>query len=192
MTRIEQKEATKAISNSSREDYRSHVDSIINDMAAAETVGNTREVTRLTKQLSGKSSQPSPMPSKDLQGAPITSSDQLLVEWNTFLSAKFAAPDIDKDAEVETTVCDEELLTDDELLTCLNGLSDNKAPGADNLPIESYKYSPTARDELFRIIRLIWDSEAIPPDIVKGVFIMLYKKNDQFGLYILFILLRET
>ena len=92
MTSTEQKEATRAISNSSREDYRTYIDNIINDIAAASTVGNTREVTRLTKRLSGKSSQPSPMPSKDLQGAPITSSDQLLVEWNKFLSAKFAAP----------------------------------------------------------------------------------------------------
>ena len=179
MTSTEQKETTKAIYNSCREDYRAHIDNIINVMAAAESVGNTREVTRLTKLLSGKSSHPSPMPSKDLQGAPITSSDQLLIEWNAFLSAKFAAPDIDKDAERETTVCEEDLLTDEELLICLNGLSDNKAPGADNLPIEAYKYSTTARDELFRIIRLIWNSEVIPPDLVKGVFIMLYKKNDR-------------
>jgi len=179
MTLTEQKESAKAISNSSREDYRSYVDGIINDMAAAEAVGNSREVTRLVKRLRGKSAQPSPMPSKDLQGDPIVSSDQLLAEWNKFLSAKFAAPDIDRAAEREATVSQEDHLTDEELLKCLNGLSENKAPGADNLPIEAYKYSLTARNELFRIIQLIWDSEVVPPDIVKGVFIMLYKKKSR-------------
>ena len=51
MSRIEQKEGSRAISISSREDYRTYIDNIINDIAAASTVGNTREVTLLTKRL---------------------------------------------------------------------------------------------------------------------------------------------
>ena len=179
MSSKEQKESSKAISKSSREDYRSHINGIIDDMADAEATGNTREITRLVKSLGGKVSQPSPMPSKDLNGDPIVSSEKLLKEWNTFLSAKFAPPLIDQDMELETTVCQEDHLEDEELLSCLNGLSDSKAPGADNLPIEAYKYSPTARDELFRIVKLIWDTEIVPNDIVQGIFIMLYKKKDR-------------
>ena len=185
MSQEEQRAATKAISQSNREDYRAYIDSMINDIASAEAVGNTREVNRLVKTLGGKTYQPSPMPSKDLQGDPIVSSEQLLAEWNTFLTAKFAPPDIDQSAQRETTVCEEDHLNDEELTTCLNGLSDNKAPGGDNIPIEAYKYSPTAREELFRIIRLIWDTEEVPPHIVNGVFIMLYKKKcrDDFKNY---------
>ena len=119
------------------------------------------------------------MPSKDLEGQPIVCSEKLLSEWNTFLSAKFAVPDVDKSFQKEATVCPEDHITDEELLSCLKGLSDGKAPGADGLPIEAYKYSPTATEELFRIVKLIWDTEVVPPDIVKGVFIMLYKKNDR-------------
>merc|ERR1712121_407772 len=101
-------------------------------MADAEATGNYREITRLVKTLGGKTSQPSPMPSKDLNGDPIVSSEKLLKEWNTFLSAKFAAPSIDQDMQLETTVCQEDHLEDLELLNCLIGLSDSKAPGADN------------------------------------------------------------
>ena len=119
------------------------------------------------------------MPSKDLNGDPIVSSEKLLKEWNIFLSAKFAAPSIDQDMQLETTMCQEDYLEDLELLNCLIGLSDSKAPGADNLPIEAYKYSFTARHELLRIVKLIWDTEIVPNDIVQGIFIMLYKKKDR-------------
>ena len=95
------------------------------------------------------------------------------LDWIQFLSAKFAAPPIDNAMQLETTVCEEDHLDDEELLNCLNGLSDSKAPGADNLPIEAYKYSPTARDDLFRIVKMIWDTEEVPSDIVQCMFIML-------------------
>ena len=52
-----------------------------------------------------------------------------------------------------------------------------KAPGWDDDPVELYQSSATAKAELFRIIRLIYDSEIIPTELVRGVFIMLYKKN---------------
>ena len=155
MSPTEQKASRKAISNSSRNDYRAYIDGIIKDMSEAELVGNSREINRLVKVLGGKSTQPSPMPSKDLDGQPIVCSQKLLSEWNTFLSAKFAPPDIDKHSQKEPTVCPEDHLTDQELHSCLKGLSDGKAPGADGLPIEAFKYSPTATAELFRIVKLI-------------------------------------
>ena len=179
MSRTEQRATNKAISNSSRNDYRAYIDRILDDMAAAESVGNSREINRLVKVLGGKQNQTSPMPSKDLNGEPIVCSEKLLSEWNTFLTAKFAQPSIDISSQRETTVCPEDHLTDEELQTCLKGLSDGKAPGPDGLPIEAFKYSPTASAELFRIVKLIWDTEEVPPDIVKGVFIMLYKKKDR-------------
>ena len=185
LNEAEIKASSKAISTASRNDYRSYMDDILKDMEKAETVGNTREITRLVKVIGGKTKQTSPMPSKGLDGEPITCSKTLLSEWNTFLSAKFAPHKIDKTAENETTVSPEDHLTDEELTACLKAMKDGKAPGADGLPIEAYKYSQTATEELFRIVRLIWDNEDIPQNIVKGIFIMLYKKKDRddFGNY---------
>ena len=146
-------------------------------MASAEAVGNMREVRSLIKTLGGKTTFQSTMPAKDLQGDTTLSSEQLLAAWNTFLSAKFSEPVRDKTAQRESTVSEEDPLTTEELEHCLNGMREGKAPGIDDIPIEAYKYSPTAKAELFRIIRLIWDSEDIPPDLVRGVFIMLYNNN---------------
>ena len=47
-------------------------------MDKASKTGNSREVTRLTKLLTGKAGKSAIMPSKDLAGSPIISSDQLL------------------------------------------------------------------------------------------------------------------
>ena len=92
----ERKTMNSVITRSRRDDYREYIDSIIQDMEAAERVGNAREVTRLTKILTkGKPSNITP--SKDLLGNPITSSEQLLASWNDFLANKFTQ-----------TACDEQ------------------------------------------------------------------------------------
>ena len=61
----ERKAASTAITRSCREDYRTYIDGVLNDMEVAERKGNMREVTRLTKLLSRKSN-PCISPSKDL------------------------------------------------------------------------------------------------------------------------------
>ena len=119
------------------------------------------------------------MPSKDLAGEPIMSSEQLLASWNSFLTDKFAAPAADSDRQREQTVSQDDPLLEEELEECLHALKDSKAPGFDGIPIEVYKNSECAKRELFRVTRLIWDTEVVPPDFVLGVFLMLHKKNDK-------------
>ena len=119
------------------------------------------------------------MPSKDLNGDPIVSTEELLSSWNKFLTEKFKSPSADLIRPRELTVSPEDNISEKELEDCLRSMKDGKAPGWDNLPIEAFKYSKVAKEELFRIVRLIWDTESIPPDLVKGVFIMLYKKNSR-------------
>ena len=185
MTKEQRKASSHMITKSTRDDYLSYVDNILEDMKKAEHTGNTREITRLRKMLGGKSNQSTIMPSKDLEGEPILSQQQLLDSWNKFLADKFSSPDSDKDRPQEATVSPEDHLGEAELEDALKSLKEGKAPGWDNIPIEAYKYSESAKSELFRIATLIWESESIPNDIIKGIFIMLYKKNcrNDFGNY---------
>ena len=125
------------------------------------------------------------MPSKDMNGKPITSEKQLLAAWNSFLSQKFAKPMSDNHQPTEATVPPEDTLLDSELETALKSLKSGKAPGTDNIPIEAYKYSMSSKNELFRICHLIWRSEFVPTEMLVGIFIMLYKRNSRndFGNY---------
>ena len=60
-----------------------------------------------------------------------------------------------------------------------NNLRDNKAPGWDGIPIEACRGSPAARTEFFVIVRLMWNTEDIPPALARGTFVMLYKKGSR-------------
>ena len=53
------------------------------------------------------------------------------------------------------------------------------------MPIEAYRGSDEAKYELFRISRLMWNTERIQTDLVRGMFIMIHKKGsrDDYGNY---------
>ena len=177
MSKEELISARRNIYKSGRDDYRKYVDSILQEIEKADRTGNSRAVTKLTKLLTRKSNS-TVMPSKNHSGEPITSTDELLTCWNEFLAKKFAAPECDHDRCIEELVSYEDHLTDKELDDALDGMKNDKAPGWDDMPAELYQNSPSAKAELYRIIRMIWDTEAVPPEMVRGVFIMLYKKKD--------------
>ena len=177
LNKEERKDMNRAIFKSCRNDYRAYVNGIIEDIESAERSGNAREITNLTKVLS-KSKNSNIMPSKDLAGSPNTTSEQLLESWNEFLSKKFAAPECDNNRDREHTVSKEDPLSVEELDAALFAMKSGKASGWDDVPVELYQNSKTARSELYRIIHLIYDSEIVPEELVRGIFIMLYKKKD--------------
>ena len=88
----ERKEVSNAISKSGREVYREYVNRVLNDIEAAERVGNMREISRLTRQLTNKSTAICINPSKTRDGSQIVTESQLLKEWEQFLGSKFSRP----------------------------------------------------------------------------------------------------
>ena len=181
----ERRAATRAITVSSRNDSREYVNSVLDDIEGAESVGNMRKVTKLTRTLANKDRVSNINPSKGADGKKIVSTTHLLGEWKTFLGSKFKRPASDGNRNIESTAAQEDSISENELTDCLLALRSGKATGWDNIPIEAYRGSCGARDELFRICRLMWTTEQIPADLVRGIFVMLYKKGqrDDFGNY---------
>ena len=107
--------AKRTISTSCREDHREYVDGILNDVEAAERCGNSREVSRLTRLLSGRRHTRSINPSKDLNGDLLVTQDRHLDEWSKFLGAKFVSPDADKNRSLEYVTAEDDELGDEEL-----------------------------------------------------------------------------
>ena len=150
---------------------------VLDDIEEAESVGNMRSVTKLTRILAHKDRRTSCNPSKGADGRPITTTTQLLSKWKKFLGANFQRPTADADRNLENLVAEEDVLGYDELGVCLKALRSGKATGCDNAPIEAYRGSVHATNELFRICRMMWHSERIPPELVRGTFIMLHKSS---------------
>ena len=161
----------------------------VGDIETANRVGNLRrEVALLTKVLTGRGKhRGNIMPTKAADGKPLTESKHLLDAWQEFLGRKFTCADIPGAAYAPITADDDNdgEVTEEELESCLRVLHDNKAPGCDGIPIEAYRGSPAAKQEVFAIVRLMWQTEVIPPALVLGSFVMLYKKGprDNFGNY---------
>ena len=178
-------ESSRAIAVFSRYDYRQYVHDILDDIEMAESVGNMREVSELTRILGHKVRRGSCNPSKGADGRTITTSTQLLSEWEKFLGTKFQRPAAAAHQNLESLSAEDDVLDDDELRVCLKVLRSGKATGWDNVPVEAYRGSVEATNELFRICRLMWKTEHIPPDLVRGVCMMIYKKGtrDDFANY---------
>ena len=116
----------------------------------------------------------------------ITTSTQLLSEWVKFLGTKCQRPAADAHQNhLESLPAEDDVLHDDRLRVCLKALRSGNATGWDNVPVEAYRGSVEATNELFRICRLMWRTEQIPHDLVRGVFVMIYKKGprDDFAKY---------
>ena len=182
MNNVERKITNKEISRSAREDYRNHVESILQDIESANSQGNTTEVFRLAKSLSTKrSGNLTVQPSIDSDGNPITSAEEQQEAWAKFLENKFAArpdePEIDlhDDDDAPSTPN----ITLAEVQTCVKNLKPNKSPGPDTIPVEQYKASGTAVTELHHLLRTIWDDENTPDEFVLADMLMLYKKKSK-------------
>ena len=152
---------------------------VLDDIEEAESVGNMRSVTKLTRILAHKDRCTSCNPSKGADGRPITTTAQRLSEWENFLGTKFQRPSADANRNLENLVAEEDVLGYDELGVCLKALRSGKATGCDNWPIEAYRWSVNATNELFRICLMMWHSEFVPPELVRGTFIMLHKKGSR-------------
>ena len=59
----------------------------------------------------------------------------------------------------------------------MKSLKSNKAWGPDNIPVEQYKSSDAATEELFDVLLSIWQEETIPEDFALGDMMMHYKKK---------------
>ena len=134
----QRRQIKKDVSRSARQDYRDYVDSILEDIEQADSVGNTKEVFRLSKSLSNKrNGNKFIQPSVDSQGNEIMNDDQQLDSWATFLDNKFAArpgePEIMLDDEVENY---QPAVILEEVKACRDKLKSGKAYGPDLTPIE--------------------------------------------------------
>jgi hypothetical protein len=171
----------KEINSSCRDDYREWVDSICEDMEAADDRGYSKGVQAGVNLLSGKKkSFCSTQPARDHDLTPLVLPEQLAAAWARFGKTKFAwterefarpcAPDISP-----AHLRQGDVPSDKELDFCLEALAKHKATGPDKVPAESFRASAEAKADLFTLLRRIWREEDVPKDIVLAELITIYK-----------------
>jgi hypothetical protein len=166
------------------------VEGIITDIEKTNEAGNPRAVWEAVKYLGGSGKRPTPkQPSKSPAGEEIRSSEELAEAWRAFYT-KFACTeaesrrpdyeDIGNASERENDVP-----TMEELELCLKALKAGRACGPDQIPVEAYRGSESAKNNLFEFIKQCWREERLPTTLGRGTFITIFKKGrkDDYGNY---------
>ena len=73
---------------------------------------------------------------------------------------------------------DEGKLSRAEYNEAVKKMKKSKATGIDGIPAEVWQNSTVANELLFRFLKKIWAKEEVPPELVVGIFVMIFKKED--------------
>ena len=165
------------INHSCRRDWREHVEGIITDIEKANEAGNSRAVWEAVKYLGGSSKRPAPkQPSKSPAGEEIRSSEELAEAWRAFCAdTKFACTEAesrrpDYEDIGDASERENDVPTMEELELCLKALKAGRACGPDQIPVEAYRGSESAKNDLFEFIKQCWREERLPTTLGKGTF----------------------
>ena len=176
----ERKLMTVSIKRSARNDYRDFVGGVLQDIERLNSAGNIREMYRRAKSLTSKGNgNRFIQPSTDKNGDIITTTEQQLDSWAVFLEDKFKALPNEPEIVIPERGSSENIadLSFEEVKVCVNRLRSNKACGPDSIPVEQYKYSEAATEELYNVLLSIWQDEIIPENFALGDMMMHYKKK---------------
>lgn len=155
---------------------------LLDDMAEAARKNDARTVAKLVRAVSGKCKRFSvKQPSVGKDGV-FATVEMLAAAWGEFAAAKFAAteteerrgelPDLGPASSREG-----EVPSYAELERVLKALADSKAAGWDDVWVEVYKASATAKYALFDLVISCVRDEEVPWEIVMGEFVCIYKNK---------------
>lgn len=171
----------RRIKDSNLKDYHAWLRKMATKMEEADRVGDSETVFRVVKIVSGLMTTASgKAPSVDEDGKLILDQKRLAQVWRQFLAAKFPTTE----AETKRDPYEElgpqliaDPLTEEAFERAVKKLKIGKACGPDGIPGEVFKNSETAAKELYKLLKLMWEREYIPPELVRATFILLYKNK---------------
>ena len=177
----DRKQHQKKIQNAGMQDFRDWVEECAGALNDANGHGDTKAVYDLVKQMEGRPGKPAKNLSVDKDGNLLKDAKAVANRWFEFLSDKFSATENEIQHRPPMPplpqAADEDALSEEEALRAIDKLSSGKACGPDGIPGEVYKYVPTCKKVLARLLQNIWAEEAVPADFAKAVFVMLYKNK---------------
>ena len=156
------KKVEKALKYELRRCEMEAMDKIAEDLEDAARRHNSKILYWHVNKLKG-SSRSGLVPVKDRNWATISDKEKVKERWvehfeNVLNQDTVAGKDIDENGKVcDTLDVKEDLFSEEELATVLEGLKNNKAPGADSMINEFLKYGGSeVRNKLLRIMNMIF------------------------------------
>ena len=171
----------KQIKDSSLQDYKDWVDRCVDVMEEASAIGNVRKIYKQVQLLSKQAQPPPRNLTHDSNGNLLKSPEEIAKRWYTFLKSKFSATQKESNRAPMPRLPSErspsDSLTRKEFDIALKRLGCEKAAGPDGIPIEAFKFSEVAKDELFAFLQQVWEDEKLPQNLPQAKFVMLFKNK---------------
>ena len=166
------------VKNSNLKDYTDWLEAMTKDIEEADRRGDSRSIFWSTKVVCGTAhSFTSKTPSKH-DGKLILDQEELAEVWRSFLEKKFSATAAEAERAAYEPLgqqSEEDPLTEQAFVRALIKLKANKACGPDGIPGVVFQNCESAARALYEILCAMWESEYVPPQLVRASFIMLYK-----------------
>eukprot|EP01046_Picozoa_sp_COSAG06_P029231 COSAG06_NODE_2695_length_6438_cov_8.469475_6_plen_205_part_00 len=163
------------IAESERKDTTDFIEKMIGETQVAAAGGNAKEVSRCVKVLSGKSSNFSTTRPTACHccKTPLDGDEAAVNYIAGFAEDKFmpTAAERERGPLPVLPARPSDVPTYEELELCLASMKRSKAAGWDDMPIEYFKDSETLKREIFELVQQMWETEEIPEEIVRGVFV---------------------
>ena len=174
-THAQYDEINKEIRDAGLRDFRDWVKKEHSEkMSVANGQGDTRAIHKSVRVLAGKQQKPATNLTTDGMGHVLGSAREVASRWTEFLAKKFAvtqAEEIRPAMRALAPTVGQGQLTRKEILDGLSKMSNGKATGPDDLPIEVFKVSPTCQELLIQLLQTIWRDEIVPTYFAQAKFI---------------------
>jgi exonuclease III len=182
----ERKLLSKQLRRSLRKDERAHWNSIAEEMEVSLARGNSHQLFRTLKRITGKCNAVSDTIT-DGNGAVIVDQEKRLPRWTEYFSGLLNRPppvNVDPDlqqAADEATPSDEisiERPSYEEIRKVVMGLKSGKAPGPDGIPAEFFKIGvEELMPTLVELVGRVWAGKMTPRDFQVSSLVPVYKKG---------------
>jgi len=123
---------------------------------------------------------------KDTRGNTISQIDEVQPRWKEHFQNLLSVPEIPERHQQTSRKADNHdevpLPTYNEICTIINKLKTNKAAGTDNIAGELIKHGGrTLKQEIYKLICNIWNSETVPDQWNERIICPIYKKGDRLS-----------
>ena len=181
VTKQLRKRWNRKIAAANLSDYNDWLAVMAGKMEEADRKGDSETIFRIVKIMSGLMTAASnSAPSTDKQGDLILDQKTLAKTWQQFLAGKFKATTAESERDPYEDLGPQLIddpLTEQAFVRALQKLKKGKACGPDGIPGEVFTNCESAARELYRILKLIWQHEYVPPELVRASFVMLFKNK---------------
>jgi hypothetical protein len=170
------------VKKSCKQDKRKYVEQLAEEAESACGKGDVKTLYNITRQLSGKTSNPNTHV-KDSNDKTLTKLEDQLNRWREHFQEVLNRPPPTEPPILETgptLKIKVGEITKTEFTRAINHLKNRKAAGSDNIPPEAIKaMNSISIKHLHRLINQIWKDEKIPHDWRKGLLVKIPKKGDK-------------